>query len=589
MKNTKYKILSLVIVIIILILLKNIILSKEIKVTMLAKFNKDMDINLLYTENKNEKITDDKSIKNQINGSINSNSFKKITFKIKSENINSLQMNLDPNFGEIVLQEIEVKGKNKKMITYKNIDKFETSNIEVSKINGNILLKSKGDNPIITLASKNEQNHAIYQLNDNLVLVSMFIILYFTVYRLLMYLQSIKSDSEWSEMIYIVLVLLILILPSINIDNFDIDEVENRRLADKPRLMINGEPNLNFGKDAESWFNDHFFKRKKILKLKNQIDLKIKNENDKVLLGENEWLFYRPDNSIENFQNKKIYTEFELERTKKIYLERKKWLDSLGIKYYIFIAPDKNKIYGEFYPKKIKKISNIDKIDQIKEYVNKDNINFIYPISELIESKNRGLLYWKDDTHWNDQGAFVGTSALLYAINKDFPQVKLLNEQDYNKELSYTSKNNDLSKILGLDNGKYKTIKYNKYTKKTGYSFKVVKINEKTLNLEDDENTQNVDIHPNTTTDLFKLFLKPYIKTKSNKPLKVFIIRDSFGTGMGQYLSETFGEVHYFRTKYFNELREIILKEKPDIVIQESVGRYIYKVESTETRLKEVK
>ena len=142
-----------------------------------------------------------------------------------------------------------------------------------------------------------------------------------------MYLQSIKSDSEWSEMIYIVLVLLILILPSINIDNFDIDEVENRRLADKPRLMINGEPNLNFGKDAESWFNDHFFKRKKILKLKNQIDLKIKNENDKVLLGENEWLFYRPDNSIENFQNKKIYTEFELERTKKIYLERKKWLD----------------------------------------------------------------------------------------------------------------------------------------------------------------------------------------------------------------------------------------------------------------------
>ncbi|MGL5703371.1 MAG: hypothetical protein ACRCW5_09660, partial [Cetobacterium sp.] len=63
--------------------------------------------------------------------------------------------------------------------------------------------------------------------------------------------------------------------------------------------------------------------------------------------------------------------------------------------------------------------------------------------------------------------------------------------------------------------------------------------------------------------------------TKSNKPLKVLVFRDSFTSAMIPYISETFGEVEYIWSHSVNAHQQKIKEYKPDIVIHEMVERYI--------------
>lgn len=52
------------------------------------------------------------------------------------------------------------------------------------------------------------------------------------------------------------------------------------------------------------------------------------------------------------------------------------------------------------------------------------------------------------------------------------------------------------------------------------------------------------------------------------------MFRDSFSDALIPYLSEIFNRSSYFWTHSF--VPEVILKEKPNIVILETVERYIY-------------
>ena len=84
------------------------------------------------------------------------------------------------------------------------------------------------------------------------------------------------------------------------------------------------------------------------------------------------------------------------------------WATKNGKTFYYVIAPDKNKIYGE-------NIVNINKIrpdsegraNQVVKYL-KDNttVKVIYPYEALMNNKDKGLLYYKKDTHWNYFGAY---------------------------------------------------------------------------------------------------------------------------------------------------------------------------------------
>lgn len=580
MRTLKYNFFSLLIVLVMMFLIKNILMvDNGIDVVIFMKHNKDMEIQTYYTDDVEKNASEDDSVKIFSVGSTE-DEFKKIRLNLKTKSIKKLRIDFDTFPGEFSIQKIEINGKMKVTVTPDDISKVFFSQIEIKeKTDKYIVLDGKGSDPFMVLIEENGLNESSRGL-DILQAFSFFILLYFIVYKLMLYLKIKKLKAEWNSVIYIFLIYLIFIFPILKIDNKEVDDIENRILAKKPKLIKRGQLNLTFGKDVEEWLNDHFYKRRKILKAQNDLDniINKSNENESAILGKEGWIFYKEDSSIENFQNINLYSEEEVDKIIDIFLKRKEWMDKQGIKYYIFVAPDKNVVYSEFFPEYIKKINKESRVEQLEKKSIEKNINFIYPYRELEEQKKYGLLYWKNDTHWNDYGSFIGTEVLIKKIKNDFPELELLEESKYKKDLKQLVIDGDLSRLLGINAEKYKETEYYQFIKKTNYSFSIVKIDDIDIN-----------ILPDKTLN-FYTFLgdKLYIKTISSKPLKVLVLRDSFGIPMVQYLSETFGTVEYIHTGNLNELQEKIIKDKPDIIIHEVVGRYLDRLGNDIPKLREV-
>ncbi|MDR3260105.1 MAG: hypothetical protein LBT51_10900 [Fusobacteriaceae bacterium] len=362
---------------------------------------------------------------------------------------------------------------------------------------------------------------------------------------------------KWNTIFYLISLFLILLFPTFKLDDKEIDEKEKRTLSKFP-FLFKEKINLKFGLQLEAWVNDHFSNRRKIIDKYLMFDkiLSGRIENNRAFMGKERWLFYKGDSSIENYQNKNLYSNEQLEKIKNNLIKRNNLLEKHGIKYYTFIAPDKNKVYGEFYPNYIRKINNTGKVEHVIEFLkdstscqNREGGSIIYPLDNLMNAKNIGLIYWKTDTHWNSYGAFLGYMTLIENIKIDFSEITELKIENFDLiEKPWLS--GDLLNMLNLNLEYYKNDQYFELIPKEVYKFEKLLV---------DKN-------------------KPYsiiTKNKNGNNLKVLIFRDSFIESMIPYISETFSEVEYIWDHNFNSYQKKIIKEKPDIVIHEMVERSI--------------
>lgn len=89
-----------------------------------------------------------------------------------------------------------------------------------------------------------------------------------------------------------------------------------------------------------------------------------------------------------------------------------------GIPVLVVIAPDKGTVYGEYYPKWVKHVSPTLARDTFSySPVLEQHILFLSDIL-LKYKKHTDLLYWKNDTHWNEMGAFLGYMAIMDRIEE---------------------------------------------------------------------------------------------------------------------------------------------------------------------------
>lgn len=532
---------SFILTSIFLLEIKDFIVEKrDILIEVKISNEKKIKGQIFYTERLKDNFNEKESFRKDIEAS---EKFQNIVFDLK--NVEKLEK-LRIDFGEypqlIKIKEIKIIGKKEIIISVDQILKFSANQLDSKEIkNGELYIYSNQADPFIILDSNLIQNESKINL-DVLLLISIGIVSFIGISRSFLYF----SDKKLSDIAYMVVFFLVILFPVLKIDKETIDFKENRKLAVKPQIIENNNLNLNYGKNFEKWLNDHFYKRSKIIKFYDKINnlLTGRIENNRAFLGKDNWLFYKGDNSIENFQNKNLYSIEDLEKIKNNIQKRKEWLEKQKIKYYIIIAPDKNKIYGEFYPKYINKISNIGKAQQLKEYLSSNELILVYPDRELFSAKNKSLLYWKTDTHWNEYGGLIGYTSLVSEIQKDFPDIEIISENklDFREE---TRTIGDLLNMLSIENKQYENVYY-----------MVPHLKLRKFVYEKNEGVKGVI-------------------TKSEKKYKVLVFRDSFTEAMLPYLSETFGEVEYIWNHNFNSYQDKIREYKPDIVIHEMVERYI--------------
>ncbi len=479
---------------------------------------------------------------------------------VQEEPIDGIKIELDTKLNEIKIKNIVIKGETDINISqeqaiagFNNIDDYQVEDEY-------LVIHSTQNQPYIEL---NNINISPEKYNNiNYFVLSIIII---TVFLLINFIQTIllklKKDISTEKSVFIIFLLGLIFIPYIFINNDEIDDIENRRLAKFPALKIDDEYNEQFTSDVEEWLNDRFGLRRFYL----EVDEFLKSvfqpnriENEKAFLGKDGWLFYKMFDSVENYQGINLYTEEELQNAVNNIISKNEWLESQGIEYYIMISPDKNLVYGEYYPDYINKVSDNHKYKQLSESLKGSGVNFFTPYDKLMDEKKNNILYYKGDTHWNELGAFYGYETLMNEIVKDFPNVVPLTLDDFEVDETDVVKK-DLINVLGyeVDGGMHPTLK-----KKVPYNYEV---------LLDDRTQQGIITH------------------NPNAELDVFICRDSYINAMEPYLEETFEnvEIRYYQTVEDNQ--DYIKENKPDIVIETFVGRNIDEISKGEPALKEVK
>ena len=360
--------------------------------------------------------------------------------------------------------------------------------------------------------------------------------------------KLLVQKKDWADLMLATAFCLIICIPAQRIDKSAVSLSENRILAPLPRISTpEGKINTDFGREFEKYFNDRFRGRGKVLKCYQRLKSFVNGigrryaVSDAVVEGKDQWFFYRLENSIRNFQNLDVLTEKEMKEALQVLRAQDAWCKKNNIKFYYFIAPDKNKVYGEnmtFVPR-----INPDSRSRTAlwvDYIRKNSdIKVVYPLEELKKQKHKGLLYYKKDTHWNWLGGYFGYNTLIKLVRETFPDLRTFKAEKFTEEKGRVG---DLYCLAPHIVGK-ETEVYKKPVIEEKFSFPV--------NYE----------------------RSYHFKNPEGKG-KVWVLRDSFSNVMLAYMFYTFAEVTAHWRFYLSseDLAEMV-KQETSIFILEHVER----------------
>jgi len=271
-----------------------------------------------------------------------------------------------------------------------------------------------------------------------------------------------------------------------------------------------------------------------------------------VLTGKDGFLFLGNDagNIIDETLGLDLFSNKELKQIQKRMFEASGWMNKNDIQFYVMVAPNKHTIYSEKLPFKVDN-SRRTKIDQITPIIDKMKyVTWIEMEKNLMRAKKHGQLYHKTGTHWNTFGAYFAYQKIMGALNNDFPgefgPIPLKKMKRYETERN----------MLGL-------------SRMLDYPINEICNEVKIRNARSkaEEQTPKLNLEYLRSKDAEVRYKAP------KKKRKAVVFRDSFSTALSGFLKEHFEEVVFIWTSELN--RDIILKEKPDIVIYEVVERNV--------------
>lgn len=290
--------------------------------------------------------------------------------------------------------------------------------------------------------------------------------------------------------------------------------------------------------------------KNQLIAINNSIDYFVfhKASDERVILGEDEWLFYdfKDDGDpIGCYQGTNLFTEADLLAIKNNCIAQRDFLASQGKEFVIFIVPNKERIYCEYLPDRYGEPADRYRTMQVVEYLRENtDLRVVYPYEELMETKRilEENIYYKTDSHWNEIGGYVGAKALLGELGIEMPEIT-------EKQMKISGKKNrqgDLAKVLGLS----------KILQPFDVEYQV----------------EGYDTH-DVRTIQWDLKDKLCYRADGADPRKIYVFRDSFATAIADYVGSQFQEscLKYKLAYTYEDFK----KEDPDIFVVETVERYV--------------
>lgn len=494
----------------------------------------------------------------------NTSQYEHISFPINHGNVKAIRLDFGSGENNVVLESLKI---NSSSLDLQNVFVAAAVNQidDISHDAEGVTFRTVGPDPFVVIKGdvKGWKTESSY---DYFYLISIFCLSFLILWPLASIICRFVDGSSIRayEAGFLIVLFVLSLLPMTHIDRRDADETENRSLAKHPRFLVNGIINNSYGKELEAWFNDRFYGREYYIKFYNKYKQSFmgdKYENDVAFSGKDNWLFYKGDHSVELYQHRRPFTEKELASINTKLAKQNEWMKAHNIYYALMLAPNKEDIYSEFYDTNINQENVPDRIQLLLTYLKEHDskVNVTYPLEKILEHKNDGLLYWKNDTHWNRFGSYWGYLAWMESLKPHIEELGLLSLEDMDiSELKHeddyfevTHSRGDLGRMLKIDGSNLwdKDTCY-KLTPKNGWEYKVI---------EKEERAGGAIAFMHTICP--------------GKKHKVVIFRDSFTTSMEPYIASTFGEVYFIWNRDYDKYTDLILRENIDIVLNEFVSR----------------
>ena len=370
-----------------------------------------------------------------------------------------------------------------------------------------------------------------------------------------------KQITRSIKKAYIIAFLIVLIIPTFIWTFYGQNEAntinEKREKITFPLKLSN-----SYSQDIGLWYADNAPFRERIIKEDNKVfitgnkiwikaltktvSLSSKNDNilpliirNSAIYGRDGWLFYDGDNSLDYYTGANVLKPEEMKEWKDTYVRLNEECKKRGVQLVVLVAPNKEQIYPEKMP--ICTIKAVIKREEIfSRYMKNAGVSYIYPIEELCQAKQVFDPYYKQDTHWNYYGAYIGVTAIYEEIGKTMPLV------DKDDLIIETTMGGDLSDMCGYSS-----------------EYKIAKVSYK------DEIRIDIASFENGYLEIYQ----SSAQTDNN----LLMVADSFRNASKEFLAKDFKRsVIVHRDIVDNEIVESAVNElkKGDILILMAVERY---------------
>lgn len=335
---------------------------------------------------------------------------------------------------------------------------------------------------------------------------------------------------------------------------------ERRTLAVFPEVNFDATLLSEFPKKFESFLNDHFGYRERLIYLLNFIRVKtgaVWYSGD-VVIGKEGWLFHGGPH-IPDIRNAAPFGPGELGVWAKVQDAKYHWLKERGVRYLFVITPNKHLIYPEHLPGEIDIFKRESRREQLVSYMKETTPASVLDLTDsMLALKNDQQvgdwnLYYKTDTHWNSWGAYFAYLEIIDRLNN-----MGLNIEPYQADknsFQMLRSNADLSGNLGLGEAlAYESPEFR-------------------MELAPCAQYHGVD----RNASLAEKNVTWFGTTCAEKPLRLLMFRDSYALAPMPFLFETFGYVYFVphSPANFQALKELVEQHKPDIVIEQRASRWL--------------
>ncbi|HOJ67357.1 MAG TPA: hypothetical protein PK379_05095 [Candidatus Hydrogenedentes bacterium] len=347
------------------------------------------------------------------------------------------------------------------------------------------------------------------------------------------------------------------------------ETTENRRLADFPSLGFNPSDLRAFPSGFEAWFQDHYGFRDKVIQIHNAFKFFVLHSNplpSKVAVGsEPGWLFLGDKLNQHNYQQDIPLEFFPLESIEETTVEFHRWCAERGIFFAQLLIPRKHNVYPEYLPRWFVRRGTCYPLGAYLERMKAHPEIFIMDATPcMLAAKKNHVVFFPADSHWNSQGAYSVCREFLDRLHERIDVLRPIDPERVSWEVKTVRWGIDLARMLNLAPFFYPQ----------ECIFHISGPQPRKLTPEQVQREYADLIIPPTVQ------VEAVYECPGASPLRAVVFCDSFGRGTHDFFPYVFERVVYVRNIY--QWPELLLKEKPDVVIWVNVEVVLFRGEVVE-------